>query len=391
MRHKRFLLLVVTLLNLQSGIMPAACPTAPDHNAVSFCSLNVGQLVVQNNECILGDLWVHGTIHGDFGYTGITGPTGVTGATGPQGVAGLTGQTGSQGITGSTGVQGLPGATGSTGATGVTGPTGLQGIAGNTGDTGSQGSTGAIGSTGTTGATGLTITGATGISVTGSTGATGATGPQGVTGPQGPAGGPTGPQGPTGPTGVTTQSFDGEISFGPQAIHPAYQLFFTLISVVCFQPYIASQDALCGWPMIVPGFGTQNFFTAQFEVPDDFDPTVTPEIDFHYLTSYPSTTPFPAPGVVNFSVEADFIGDNQENGNAPQFSTVTGDIATQLPSAPPKILHKRVTVPLTGVTAAGRDLGQITVSRIPVVDTPNEYLDFVYLSAISFRYRKLAQ
>jgi hypothetical protein len=345
-----FLLLIMLLISghiyadpdLESSrAVSITCPTG----SAQFCNLCVSATAIINNLIVRGSLIA----------SGIGGQTSVTGPTGPC-------------------------------CTGVTGPTGAS-VTGATGSTGSTGAsiTGSTGSTGATGATGASITGATGLTITGPTGATGVSG---ITGPTGPC-----CTGITGPTGIFTDS----LSFNTDSSHYNIKDNPSGVLPFPFQPYFngtsGPRDTFTGWP-IVPGSSTgpNLTITAEFEVPADLDPSVTPVVTLHWFNFPSAVSPFTCTGsLVNWQVTADYFGNlsgvSGAAGPGPKYLEMTGDIpivfATDF-----SFVQQQVDVPLIGPAFVPKAYGQISATRIPTTGPESECLSL--LSVMAFKYRKLA-
>lgn len=270
------------------------------------------------------------------------------------------------GRTGATGATGVAGVTGPS-VTGPTGPTGIAGINGATGDTGI---------TGATGATGLTVTGPTGITgANGLTGATGQTGTAGITGI-------------TGITGPCDCCLNDEVQMGP--FNMSYATGFT--GPQHFEPYRNGIPplpiSLWGWELCAPGsFPCDNenaFLTIEFPIPADLDTTVTPVLDIHFFV-VPATASF-----VKFEILADFLSNAQlTTPSIPGTVVVEPDFEVDesgLSSA--ELRHYRASYPLTGFPILPQDYAQFTLHRVDA-DDPDSAAH-IYVSVVTFRYRKLA-
>ena len=436
-----------------AGIRSVPCGDFFDDIPAQYCDLLVNNnACVGNDMQILGDLTVFGTVNasgisgggatgpsGPAGVTGPTGPccpgstgatgrTGLTGATGSTGQIGATGATGpcctgptgAVGFTGATGVTGITGAIGligATGATGITGATGFTGITGATGVTGETGATGAIGLTGATGATGVTgaigftgitgtagatgETGATGaIGLTGATGATGVTGVTGATGPTGAVG----VTGATGPTGVCECVYDGSISWNTNETHyNAKDFALTPITPALIQPYYNGvtgvRDTIMAWPVkretVDPEEPTNIFpnvvITAEFEIPNDLDSSVTPVATLHWMNSQQATGC--GGDYVNWQITADFLdnGDSFSQLTGPKILVTTGDVLLVYATGT-NLRQQQVAIPLTGPAFVPGAYGQISATLVPTTVTGNVNYDCdTLLSVIGFRYRKTPQ
>lgn len=150
-----------------------------------------------------------------------------------------------------------------------------------------------------------------------------------------------------------------------------------------FEPYPPLTLKLHGWELTTED---SNTITAEFEVPEDFDARIAPQVDFHFLVpgviELLSTR---AVGNANFNVYYDSVS----NGNVIPASftqTTTGDVSVQDAPAIPQLFHRVVTVTLDTIFNP-QDFAQVSIQRTEAED--DEFERPVYLSAVSFRYRKL--
>ena len=234
--------------------------------------------------------------------------------------------------------------------------------------------TGMLGITGPTGSTGSTgSTGASGANITGVTGNPGITGPTGGLGA-------TGSIGATGDTGPCDCCLNDEVQLSPFSIiaQTGAEILFTT-----FAPYPGNDSIqLHGWRICGPNEGgcpVDGFITAEFAVPQDFDPAGPTEVEIHYFLP-PGTESF-----VNFLLNAEFLGNGDITSVLPPIVISTGDIEVDEPPGGPTIRHYQTIIPLDGTTISPLDYGQLTFSRIPVVE---DEAPSVYLSVVVFRYRK---
>lgn len=189
----------------------------------------------------------------------------------------------------------------------------------------------------------------------------------------------------SGATGFPVACFDDVLTWGPSEMLPS--ISSGLGAPTAFTPY-ANLVTLQGWTLCDP---TETacppaFMTVQFEVPQDIDPSVTPVVGIHFFLSGADAS------WVRFLVQADFLGDGQDIPVLTLPPVLVESEDKQVFGPAISLLRQyQVFVPLleAGPLLTGGNFGQITISRIPNTTDPGDEADDIYLSAISFTYRKL--
>ena len=181
--------------------------------------------------------------------------------------------------------------------------------------------------------------------------------------------------------------YNDSLTWGPDEMHPRDGAAPAIPTT--FQPYSSAPITYNGWEFCSPlDTGCPpNFVTAQFEVPADLDPSIIPSVTIHFF--YPGGV-----GVgswVRFHVDVELLADAEDvNAVVPLYSIDTANKEIFVPDPPTVIRHYQITVPLTGITSVLQAgiFGAITISRIPNTEEPEGEALSVYLSALSFNYRK---
>lgn len=195
-------------------------------------------------------------------------------------------------------------------------------------------------------------------------------------------------------------NFNGEISWNTDETHYNVKQHIVPVVPTPFQPYFNNRiyDTFTGWP--VPRTPTIEqlplVITAEFQVPLDLDPSVTPVITLHWFNQ--SATFLQCVGnYVNWQVTADFFT-NLSPINAPvefpKYTLTTGDILLTYytGSQPAGYVQQQVSVPLTGQALVPGAYAQISATRIAPTGAGHvESSCASLLTLIVFQYRKKSQ
>ncbi len=176
----------------------------------------------------------------------------------------------------------------------------------------------------------------------------------------------------------------------------------TGISPQPFQPYynglVGYRDTITGWPMTnVAATGiTPIAITAEFEVPEDLDPSVTPTVTLHWFNPNPSPVAADCTGsYVNWQLTADYFDDLAVvplSTGTPKFILDSGDQLLSYGPTPANLTQQQVDIPLTGPILTPGAYAQMTATRVlPSGAGHTDSTCALYLTLMVFKYRKLAQ
>lgn len=223
----------------------------------------------------------------------------------------------------------------------------------------------------------------------------------GITGATG-ATGATGPQGPTGPTGIYTDA----ISWNTDETHYNVKNFQaatsgpTGITPQPFQPYFNGitgfRDTITGWPMTPAGeTGTTPIvITAEFEVPEDLDPSVTPTVTLHWFNTT-ATGGNCTGSYINWQLTADYFSNLDLvplSTGVPKYVLSSGDTLVDYSPGFTNLVQQQIDIPLTGPALVPGAYGQISATRVaPTGPGHTESNCDSYLTLMAFKYRKLRQ
>ena len=211
-----------------------------------------------------------------------------------------------------------------------------------------------------------------------------------------------------GVTGPCQCIYDDSISFNTDETHYNIKNFMaatsgpTGVSPQPFQPYFNGEtgyrDTITGWPMTPFGQTgiTPITITAEFEVPEDLDPSVTPTVTLHWFNPNASPEGGNCTGsYVNWQLTADYF-DNLAtvplSTGTPKYILSSGDQPLTYAPTPANLTQQQVDIPLTGPALVPGAYGQITATRIlPTVPGHVDSTCKLYLALMVLKYRKLAQ
>lgn len=205
---------------------------------------------------------------------------------------------------------------------------------------------------------------------------------------------------PTGPTGCQCV-YDGFLSWNDQETNYNQKNFPGTNCSGCFIPFdpksiqvfiptpgLGGNAIFSGWNILPSNSGPNLTITAEFEVPNDLDPSVPPVVTLHWFNfvSDPSCTG----NFVNWEITANTLGDRQSFGSIPQYDVTTGDIL--LTTSSTGLVQQQASVVLaTGPGFAPGGYGQISTTRVATTGADLEYNCASLLSVIGLKYRKLPQ
>ncbi len=201
--------------------------------------------------------------------------------------------------------------------------------------------------------------------------------------------------GVTAPCGCT---FNDSLSFNTDSTHYNVKDFDDNPQIpLPFQPYFNGvtgyRDTITGWQMPPTSDveATPLVITAEFEVPADLDPSVTPVVTLHWFN--PNPVPLDCGGTfVNWQVTADYFSNLAvvpTPPGVPKYILSTGNIPVTYATGT-NLVQQQVNIPLTGLPLVPGAYGQISVTRIAPTSGVESSCR-LYLTVIALKYRKLAQ
>ena len=201
-------------------------------------------------------------------------------------------------------------------------------------------------------------------------------------------------------SGVTCPcSYNGEISWNTDETHYNVKQYIGPIAPTPFQPYHNNGffDTFTGWPVphsLTGPESTPLTITAEFQIPADLDPSVTPIITLHWFNPR-ATFNMCTGNYINWQITADFfvnLAPINSFVQFPKYVLTTGDIlVTYYPGPQPDgSVQQQVSIPLTGPALVPGAYGQISVTRVAPTGAGHvESSCTTLLTVIAFDYHKL--
>ncbi len=191
----------------------------------------------------------------------------------------------------------------------------------------------------------------------------------------------------SGPTGCEC-IYDGYLSWNDQETNYNQKSFPD--GSTPFIQYGGGNNAIfSGW-VIVPSFSGPNLtITAEFEVPNDLDPSVPPTVTLHWFNfpnDYDCTGNY-----VNWEIVANTLGNGGSFGPTPQYDVTTGDILLITTGGANFVQQQASVVLATGPGFVPGGYGQISTTRVSTATGNAEYDCDSLLSVIGLQYRKTPQ
>ncbi len=131
-----------------------------------------------------------------------------------------------------------------------------------------------------------------------------------------------------------------------------------------------------------PSSSTQEVITLLFNIPQDFDTILPLELQLHLVVDNKAASGNNAA----FLVQADFKGNNAEFGSTGAEQSVTSSTITFTEPTGNNLKHEWLTIPLINSGIFPGDIAFVAFTR--GVPTGTEYNNDIYLSSVSFRYKK---
>lgn len=202
----------------------------------------------------------------------------------------------------------------------------------------------------------------------------------------------------TGPTGCLC-SYDGELSFNAaETTYNAKEFGFISppglpqdnIQSVLFANN-TTNAVVTAWN-IPPSFTAPNLtVTAEFQIPEDYDPTVPPQVTLHWLNLNQQDA-LCLGNLVNWQVTSDFFANGDEIGSTgPLYEVETGDTVVLYAITGAFRMQEASVFLATGPALIPGAYGQVSTTRVAPSATGAESDCYSYLTVIDFKYHKLPQ
>lgn len=148
---------------------------------------------------------------------------------------------------------------------------------------------------------------------------------------------------------------------------------------------VAPGTVVTGWAIAQSGSQPETI-TAQFAVPQDYNPAIGFTLVLHYLIDNAPAILHRSPDSVNFEVGITFAGNGDNLTTLVPTVETTGDQAVATTTG---TFHYQVSIPVNNVTVTPGNFAYVTVTRIATTDD-TEYADDAYLAEVAFYYQKVA-